>query len=500
MTVPHGPNFTPSRSRSTSVRNSPRCCMTPEETESPRVSSVAWSQSLRGRPVELNRSRREEASVDCTPERRKKRRSLSHWWSENEPDRRRSESTPNIRTFISAMPADGDDEISVCSVEFQSPGKKLAAELNSMSRRSKRKSVERKRQELDELVDDRSVPPIASLGNVCSGSQGWLRSLRQGGSCPPSLQAAHEKPKVGTGRVSSRSRQHSAEPPCMTPREQAALEKHLQRTTARSRSSSAQRSASATPERVAPASITSSRREPLQPVEIVTNATQERVARQFAVPLDHEKPQEPSRSRACSLMQARGGAPQTHSHDLAAAECTAMPEGESPITQEAAAAQETMSPSPLKRPVASAAQETKSASRGALVSVRERTAIAKHLERRTATVSKASGVRRRWGRIKESTESHDSQTGCPPPGASTAHISRVVLDTVAAGADGNAEEEWAGKATNPQERAERCRDMAKSKFDQVFAAKVAHEKSRVCIFKRTGAALGGSPRVTTHTD
>jgi len=102
-----------------------------------------------------------------------------------------------------------------------------------------------------------SCPPMVTtdLGHQCTGAQSWLGSLRRGRSCPPpanTLTLGCEPHLHTAHRVrdrSERSTEHCSvmsESVNLQPREHAALEKHLER--AGARSLSAQRSVSATPE------------------------------------------------------------------------------------------------------------------------------------------------------------------------------------------------------------------------------------------------------------
>merc|ERR1719326_2012299 len=170
------------------------------------------------------------------------------------------------------MTPEADDATSDSSVNQPPPHTNPVLLLNSMSRRSKRLSVERKRlkMEREQLPSENSTilrsvtgctPMLTTgIGPQSTGNQSWLRSLRQSRSCPPANmprltlavepnmhtanRSRNRTPRTSTDSLSAGSMSQAGN---MTPRERLAVEKHLERAAARSRST--QRSASATPER-----------------------------------------------------------------------------------------------------------------------------------------------------------------------------------------------------------------------------------------------------------
>mmetsp|Transcript_108953 Transcript_108953/g.172120 ORF Transcript_108953/g.172120 Transcript_108953/m.172120 type:complete len:572 (+) Transcript_108953:55-1770(+) len=426
MTIPRGPSFrTSSRSRSTSVRSSTPCCATPESAGTSRERGESWQKSLRehseGTP------RYQNNSVECTPSGKKKRRSLGTWWSEIEPHRRKRISTPEIRSLSLG---DDDGEISIRSVTSPAQSASVAAQLNSISRTSKRLLVERKRQELNEsenvaslsnsrliLEPSRKCPSMQKDGlSVGSTSEDCLRSLRRGRSSPPSHEAAKSDLRVCP---KPRSSQPLKDQHCRTPRERAAIERHLQR--AASRSQSTQRSASATPERV-----TASK----------------------------------DRSRKIHSVQGAKISPGQRSH-------SATPERLATSRVQSVHQQDTNNKTCPKRCATKSIAEKPLSSPGCTSScARDR-------------FTRPKSARRPHAFAKENCALQGEDKGR----AGIAKLTECSPDTaeyVAAAKELCQNEAWVRQAANPHERAERRRDVAKSKCDKALA----HEKSRVFVFRR----------------
>jgi hypothetical protein len=496
VTVPRGPRFTtPTRSRSTSRGSRTPGNMTPREASTPEGRPVTWQESLRGRSLTPQGER--GSSTTNTPQPRKKgRRSLSHWWAESSaPPKLNSHSSHNSSTPAGIpMTPEAEDELSESSVTQPFLKKDPVKLLNNMSRQSQRRTIERKRRQMDELsqdqlpsersvILDRNLPVCPSmtttdLGPQCTGNQFWLRSLRRGRSCPPSAEKLTEaqEPCMRTAFRARHRAELSVERSTTTsitenlrPRERAAIEKHLERA-ARSRSTNRDRSASATPER---------RREVPQP--------RETPERRREVP----QPRERSPLRAPKIVHPR--------------ERDANP-----------------------RCAGGNSTATRDQSSSCPFSPREQAALEKHLERLAAATSSAQSSGHATPEPSRSeclSPEQDEESPLPAGGSerqgpascamqsqtvrvhersksratpSTAQTAGQVAASSASQVENSetaADEQWVRKAANPEERAERAKVVSQAKFERARA----HERARVCVFKRPGAgASGAAPGVATR--
>lgn len=117
---------------------------------------------------------------------------------------------------------------------------------------------------------------------------------------------------------------------------------------------------------------------------------------------------------------------------------------------------------------------------------RERAALEKHVDRAYAVLqAKAQDVARaRLPVAATQTEAHSSTTSTVSEPAAGVEPLLSAVGTPQA-------EEWLRKAGSAQERAERARTLVEAKIGQV----AAHERARVCVFKRTAA-----PTTTSSTN
>lgn len=258
LTKPQGPNLrTAQRSRSSS-------------RGSQHVSVGTPLMTPRGRSA----SPRSKSNDPHRTPKKKGRRSLSHWWAEASaparvtanchelvtPKRRArsvEKASPVESNFCTTGP-ESEDGTSLHSVGSVSRGMRLAGELRSQM--WQQIWIEKRRQQLNEMSSGMSTKSIhaPNFSTTCCtpmqtttltphtvGECNWLRSLRQTRSESP---ATHRRPSTSelnlatSRRARSRSLQrsgtHSPERFFMapsvsgnaTPRERAALERHVERT------------------------------------------------------------------------------------------------------------------------------------------------------------------------------------------------------------------------------------------------------------------------------
>jgi len=479
-TVPRGFNFrTPNRSRSASVRSCTPDCATPEVCDTPRGRTLPWEQSLRGRapaPGVIGRA----ASVDHTP-RRQKRRSLSHWWAES--------SAPPKVACHSDLSLDADDAISDTSVEPHHTDPVTL--LNRMPQRSKRLSVERKRAQLarEQLPSEspmRSCTPmvVTDLGSLSNGNQNWMRSLRQGRSCPPPMLSARTRgrePSFHTvRRARSRAASHSTERFVMGesehlhPRQRSALDKYLER----ARSCSTGHSARATPERHAGKAMCSGKSTPREQTAVESHLERLGVRGRSAQRSTSATPERPTSSGCCPFNGRERSALQKHLERIAARSCSA---------------QRSASATP-ERQTATKCQARPTHERSAIVQnfkSQLKNHLEKHLEKHLerAAEAAAAGVTVEAEPVPASHSSPNELAECNPPVATSVAesapaapvvTSKVLVET----SKSNVDKEWVRKATNPEERAERARAATQTKLEQALV----HQRNRVCVFKRRSAA------------
>jgi len=500
ITVPSGPNFrTPNRSRSASRSCTPRSTSVrsraSEVCESPRGRSMPWERSLRGTAPAPGLNGR-AASVDHTPS-RSKRRSLSHWWAEKSAPPKVSHRSASRTPQGSPMTPDADDAISDTSV-VDSHARVTAAVmlLNRMPQREKRLSVEQKRHRLAELSRDQLSTEksalsenscrsmlVGDLGSQSSGNRNWLRSLRQGSSCPPSAQSsltrAHEPSMHTSDRAASHSRRraasHSSErfvmagPEQLQARQRQALDKYLER----ARSVSVGHSAPATPERHTSSSC---RRRIRTPGQISLEQGFERncgghtaqralSARGRSAQRSISGTPERSISSGCCPFNARERAAlQTHLERAAAKSCSAPQSG--------SATPERMRPLPV--------HERAPARHLTYKKIEDHLGkhLQKHLQRVAAAqaASEAEAEKKSVSAQSLRTCSKTQSTGRTRQAASTT-ASKVL-------GENNVDKDWVREATKPEDRAERARAATQTKLEQALV----HQRNKVCVFKRRAVA------------
>lgn len=476
ITVPNGPTFrTPNRSRSASRRSCTPECTTPAASCTPRGRTMPWELSLReGAPPPATLSR--AASVDSTPK-RQKRRSLSHWWAE-------SSAPPKVSC------RGDDDTVSDSSVgdpHYTDP----VTLLNNMPQHAKRLSVERKRHRLAALARENSTEKSASFDP--NGSQNWLRSLRQGGSCPPSmhrtkatLTTGHEPSMRTVERARIRAASHSTERFAMGeyehlhPRERSALEKYLQR----ARSCSRGNSVNGTPQKSA-SRISSRCQTPRSRSQTPGSRCQTPREQGAARNLEHgvrgrsdhrsaSATPEQTSSAGGSFNSRQRAALQRHLERVAARSCSAH--------RSASATPERQASNHKPRPA------------------RERAAVpqfkcqlqnhlekhmARHLRRVAETAAAATARDAAGEEVSASAEASESkQKAEQHPVDKEAEKAITASKVLVEKSKSTVDKEWVREAANPEERAERARTATQTKLEQALV----HQRNKVCVFKRRAAA------------
>jgi len=503
ITVPQGPRFrTPDRSRSVSRNSCTPGTATPEASDTPRGRPLSWQQSLRGRG-QSSASCERAASVDNTPQRTKKgRRSLSQWWGESSAPAKISSgrsdlSTPKLASMTPDVESCADSENSVEPHPRADP----VLLLNNMSKLSKRLSVERKRLQLDELTRDQaeSVESSAVLepgpnshgAYQGSGRKVWLHSLRGGRStsCPapartPRLTLAREPNMHTAHRAHSRTERSTdrfsvgtmSESVHLQPRERAAVAKYLERaahrstsassrsafgrhvevTTARSRS--AQRSNSATPERRR-LSVDQRKRAALESHAARSSSAQRSTS---------------ATSKCAFGRHLEEPASRSHSAQHSAREQQQVPCESRPFTPRERAALEKH----LDRVHLGSAMLCSSTQDSGCTTPEQQAE-----PRAEAEPPRASPLSREPSHPCERAEMDDllqrARAQLPGRHARPAAPSSEAL--VEKPEENTGDEEWVRKATNPQERAERARAVNQAKFDQARST----ERARVFVFQRS---------------
>jgi hypothetical protein len=420
--------------------------------------------------------------VDSTPHRRK-RRSLGDWWAESAAARQaaREESS---HTIALTPDREADDNTSESSAMHPPPHNDPVKLLNRMTRQSKRLSVERKRQQMDQLAQDsedhlpteyslildstpRCPPMVTSfLGPMRSGNRSWLRSLRQSQSCPavqhmPRLTLAREpnmhtasRARIRTPRRDSEGAGVSlsvSESVRLSSRERAALEKHLERAAARSLSRHSRKSsASATPER------STSRHHSRTYYQEASLTPQPRT----------------------SLRHQHSGKRHTAHRSASAEVHTGTSAGYSPFTRREHAALHKH----LERlaacqhdPQHSGTDSSEQATSGCRLSSED----SESLERSHPLLpSIVCGFEKHLGRGM-----HPEMVARPRTSSSgeTVSAEAAAAETPSKKPEVHLDEESASKA-KPEERAEHARAVTQAKFEQARAT----QRAKICVFKRTG--------------
>lgn len=509
ITVPQGPRFsTPNRSRSVSRTSCTPDTATPEASGTPRGRPVSWQQSLRGRG-QSSASCERAASVDNTPQRSKKgRRSLSHWWAESSAPAKvtssRSElSTPKLASMTPDVESCADSENSVEPHPRTDP----VLLLNNMSKLSKRLSVERKRLQLDELTRDQTESaesssvlepgPNSHGAFQGSGRNVWLHSLRGGrsSSCPaaarsPRLTLAREPNMHTAHRAHSRTERSTdrfsvgtmSESVHLQPRERAAVAKYLERAAHRSTSASS-RSAFGRHVEATTARSRSAQRS--------NSATPER----RSVSVDQRKRAALERHAARSRSAQRSTS--------ATSKCAFGRHLEEPSSRSHSAHH-------------SAREQQQDPSESRPFTPRERAALAKHLDRVAVGSAMLCSSTQDSGCTTPEQQAEPRARAEPPrrteaepprtaPRVPSHPCERAAMDDLLERAraqlpgrharpaapstealaekteENTGDEEWVRKATNPQERAERARAVNQAKFDQARST----ERARVFVFQRS---------------